>query len=683
MSTVRSRRLNLVCAVATVAMFLPAVALAAPRAHASDPQAIDPGVRPGDDFYRYANGVWLKTATLPEGRSSYDTTAMLRDEAAQQVRGLLDAAAKAPASARARRVGDFYASWMDVAAIEAKGVQPLAADLAAIAVIRDRTALADYLGRTLRLDDGSNTRTDGLFGVWIHQGFHDGQHYMPHLVQGGLGLPDREDYLDAGAEKAAAREVYRAHVAAVLRLAGLDQPDVRAARVLALEVAIAGTHASRADTDDVFKTDNTWRRSDFAAKAPGLDWRAYFKAARLDQQDAFVVWQPSALIGSAALVSGQPIEAWRDYLAFHLVEHASAALPGAFGDERAAFLGRLSGRPAVSPDRAQQAIDATTAALGQDIGQLYVERHFPPAAKAAAEAMVDDIRAVFRARLAKLTWMSPAARETALAKVETLKVGVGYPDAWIDYSGLAVVRGDAYGNLRRAEAFAYARALAKLRRTVDPAEWDQMLPQKVGAVINFSPNSLQFSAGLLQPPYFDGAGDAASNYGSAGAGMAHEIGHTFDELGSLYDAQGRLVRWWSPDDLARYRAAAAPLGAQIDGYCPKPGLCVKGAQVLGESIGDLTGLSVAYDAYVLSLKSKPDTIKDGLTGDQRFFLSFARRWRRLETEAALRQQIATDTHAPGEYRADTVRHLEAWQRAFDVKPGDTLYLRPEDRARIW
>ncbi|WP_293898646.1 M13 family metallopeptidase [Phenylobacterium sp.] len=682
-TTQRARALGLAYAVGLTTVILSGAARGQPAAPAADA-----AVRPGDDFYRYANDVWLKTMPLPQGRSRYDTGAMLKDQAARRVRDLVEDAAKAPASARAKRVGDVYASWMDVAGIEAKGLQPLSGELAAIAAIRDRRALSAYLGRALRLDDGTNSQTDGLFGVWIHQSFHDADRYAAHVVQGGLGLPDRDDYLDASAGKAARRDLYRAHVAAILKLAGFDLADVRAGRVLDLEVAIARTHAPADDLADVFTTDNPWRRADFATRAPGLDWAAWFKAARLDRQDVFVVWQPSAVVGAAALVSAQPIAAWQDYLAFHLIAHASAALPKAFGEEDAAFLGRLSGRPPATPAaaqeaRAQQAIAATTAALSEDIGQLYVARYFPPQAKAAATAMVENIRTAFRARIARLGWMSPATRDTALAKLAAVRVGVGYPDTWIDYSGLTVRRDDAYGNLRRAEAFAYRRELAKLGRPVDPRDWLLAPPQEVGANINFSPNALQFSAGLLQPPFFDAGGDAAANYGSAGAGMAHEIGHSFDELGSIYDARGSLVRWWTPDDLARYRAALAPLAAQFDAYCPKPELCVKGQQVLGESSADLAGLLVAHDAYVLSLGGKPDIVKDGLTGDQRFFLAFARRWRRQQTDAALRQQIATDTHAPGEYRADLVRNLEAWVRAYAVAPGDRLYLAPGARAQIW
>jgi predicted metalloendopeptidase len=296
--------------------------------------------------------------------------------------------------------------------------------------------------------------------------------------------------------------------------------------------------------------------------------------------------------------------------------------------------------------------------------------------------MVENIRTAFRARIAGLTWMSPQTKQKALAKLAALQVGLGYPDSWTDYADLAIVRGDAYGNMRRAEDFIYRQDLVKLQQPVDPSEW-ALLPQTVGAILNFSPNSMQFSAGILQPPYFDAAGDAASNYGSAGAGLAHEISHSFDTLGNAYDAQGNLDSWWAADDLARYRAATAPLAAQYDAYCPRPGLCVQGKQVLGEAVADLAGLRVAHDAYLLSLHGKADAIRNGLTGEQRFLLAFARRWRRVQSEEALRRQIAGDIHPPGAYRSDTVRNLDAWYGAFGIKPGDKLYLKPDARIGIW
>jgi putative endopeptidase len=620
--------------------------------------AATPSPRPGDDFYRYANGDWLASTTLPDGRASYDTSTMLREKNAERVRALLEDAAAKPGSAPARKVGDYYAGFLDTAAIDAKGLAPLAPGLAAIAGIHDRRSLSAYLGTTLRLDDGSDSAVDGIFGLWVHQGFTSADRYLPQLVQGGATLHDYGD--------AAKTDAYRAHIAALLKEAGFDAPEARATRVLALETAIAKSHAARADTDDPKKTDNTWQRADFAAKAPGLDWNAYLGAAGLAGQNDFLVWQPSAVAGTAALAASAPLDTWKDYLAVHLLDHYAAVLPGA---------------PAA--DRKQQAVAATQAALSDAMGQLYVARYFPPEAKAAAVAMVDNIRTAYRARLAHLAWMSPATRDKALAKLATLNIGLGTPDRWTNYDALTVTRGDALGNLRRAEAFAYRGALAKLGRPIDVAEWSAVAPQDVGAVIYFSPNTIQFGAGLLQPPYFDPAGDAAANYGSAGAGLAHEVSHTFDMLGNQYDEAGRLAPWWSAGDTAHFQAATAPLAAQYDAYCPAPGLCLHGQQVLSEATADLTGLTIAYDAYHLSLHGKPDTIVDGLSGDQRFFLAFAHRWRRIQTDAALRKQVAGDIHPPGEDRAATVRNLDAWYAAFGVTPQDKLYLAPGARVHIW
>ncbi len=635
-------------------------------------ERVDATVKPGDDFYAYANGPWLKATQLPEGAASIDTTALLRAENARRVRGLIEAAAAGGASrpaADVKKLGDYYASRLDTAAVEDKGFAPIAQDLAAIAGIADRHALAAYLGRTVQLDDGGDVAPESLWAIWVHQGFHDGHRYAVHVLQGGLGLAEPADYLDPASDHVSRRALYRTHVAKVLQAAGLDHPEARAERILALETAIARTHASRADTDDVVKTDNSWRLADFAAKAPGLDWDAYFAAAGLKPATTFVVWQPQAVIGGAKLVGDQPLEAWKDYLAFHRIEHYAAVLPKAVADEDRSF-----GITAPTP------IAATEAVFGDTVGRLYLERYFSPQAKAAAVAMVDNIRAAFRPWLAAQAWMSPETRAKAQAKLAGLRVGLGYPESWIDYSALTVVRGDALGNLRRAEAFAYRRELAKLDRPVDPDEWGGGLhPQMVGAILNISPNSMQFAASLLQPPYFDAAGDAASNYGSAGAGIAHEISHSFDDVGEQYDGEGRLAPWKTDADKENYKTATASLVAQLDRCCPAPDACTHGRQVLGESAADLVGLELAHDAYLHALGGRPDVVKDGLTGEQRFFVAFAQRWRRLQTDAALRRQIASDIHAPPMCRSDLVRNSDAWVRAFDVKPGDKLYLAPAER----
>jgi putative endopeptidase len=501
-------------------------------------------------------------------------------------------------------------------------------------------------------------------------------------LQGGLGMPDRDDYIDPSSRMAELRAQYQAHIAAILRWAGFADSESRAARILALEVRIAQAHAPDADAADVFKQNNPWKRADFTVKAPGMDWDSYFTSAGVARQPEFIVWQPSALIGTSALVGSESIDLWKDYLRFHLIEHYATVLPKAVATEDFAFYGTILSGTRQMPDRGKGAISATNGALGQAVGQLYTQRYFPPEAKAKAQAMVADLITAYHARLANLTWMSAETTKKALVKLDALMIGVGYPDTWIDYSMLEVVRADAFGNMRRAEAFNRLTNLAKLRQPADPAEW-RIDPQVVGAVIVFSPNAEFFSAGILQPPYFDSQGDAASNYGSAGAGIAHEISHSFDELGNIYDSQGRLGSWWTAEDSAKYHAAAAKLVAQFDGYCPLSDLCVNGKQVLNENIADLAGLLVAHDAYVLSLKGKTDVVIGGLSGEQRFFLAFAQRWRKAQGEAALRRQITTDNHPPGEYRSDTVRNVESWYKAYEITPGDKLFLKSEDRVGVW
>jgi predicted metalloendopeptidase len=610
---------------------------------------------------------------------------MLVQITSQRVRDLIQDAAVARPSRDSvvQKVGDYYASFMDEEGIEAKGLAPLASDLATIAAISNRTSLSSYLGATLNIEvDGLTANADHVFGAWVNQSFEDSEHYVFHLLQGGLGMPDRNDYLDPSPKIAELRTQYQAHIASILKLVKIADSDRRAARLLSLETRIAQGHTPDADASDVFKQNNPWKRTDFNIKAPGIDWDAYFAAAGVADQSEFVVWQPSAVTGTSVLVGTEDIELWKDYLRFHLIEHYANVLPKAVASEDFAFYGTILSGTHQAPERSKDAIAATNAALGQGVGQLYTQRYFPPEAKAKAQAMVGDLITAYRARITNLNWMSAQTKEKALAKLAALKIGVGYPDTWIDYSSFRVERGDAFGNMRRAEAFNRLLNLAKLRRPADPGEW-RIDPQIVGAVIVFSPNSEFFSAGILQPPYFDSQGDAASNYGSAGAGIGHEISHSFDDLGNIYDAGGRLGNWWTAEDLTRYHAAGAKLAAQFDGYCPLSDLCVNGKQVLGENIADLAGLLVAHDAYVLSLKGKADVVTGGQTGEQRFFLAFARRWRKIQLEDALRRQIKTDSHSPGEYRSDTVRNVEGWYKAFDVTRGDKLYLNPEDRAQIW
>lgn len=646
---------------------------------------IDRSIKPGNDFYHYANGNWLRRVAIPDGQASYDTRAVLMERTSRRVSDLIKEAAHGQGreGSAAQKVGNYFASLMNEGDIETRGMKPLAAPMARISAIANKQLLSAYLGSTLYSEvDGLTANADHVLGMWVNQGFEDSDRNVVHLLQGGLGMPDHNDYTDTSAKMADLRRQYQAHIASVLRLAGVEDPETRAAGILALETRIAQGFAPDADAADVFKQNNPWKREDFAAKAPGMDWDAYFNGAELAGQSDFVVWQPTAVVAVSAAVANESIDVWKDYLRFHLIEHYADVLPRAVRTEHFAFYGAIVSGAQHEPDRVLSAIAATNGALGQAIGQLYTERYFPPKAKARAQFMVEDLITAYRARISDLNWMSPDTKKKALDKLSALYIGIGYPDRWMDYSTLRIVPGDAIGNMQRAEAFLRSRNLAQLRQPVDPIEWP-INAQIPGAVIMFSPNAEFFSAGILQPPYFDHQGDSASNYGSAGAGMAHEISHSFDELGNIYDAQGRLGKWWTAEDQAKFHEATAKLAAQFDGYCPFSDACVHGNQVLSENAADLAGLLVAHDAYLLSLKGKSDVVIGGLAGEQRFFLAFAQRWRKLQREDGLRHQIATDSHSPGEFRSDTVRNVDSWYKAYAVVPGDKLYLTPADRVRIW
>jgi putative endopeptidase len=657
-------------------------------AHGVDLAGLNATVEPGDDFFDYANGTWMKTHEIPADRSSWGSWGVLAELNNQRVRELIENAANAKAAdgADAQKVGDFYASYMDETAIEAKGLAPLKPDLDRIAAIKDRAALSAYLGTTLRADvdalNSTNFYTDNIFGVWITQALDDPNRNVPYLMQGGLGMPDRDYYVSNSPKMAELRTKYRTHIAALLKLSGSADADAKAEHIFALETKIAKSHWSRVESEDVHKANNPWQRTEFATKAPGLDWASYFKAAGLAQQDRFIVWQPSAITGISALVGSEPVDTWKDYLALRLIDHHSDVLSKAFVDENFAFYGTtLNGTPK-NRDRWKRAVAATNGAIGEVVGRLYVEKYFPPESKAKIEAMVQDLIRAYHARIEKLAWMTPQTREKALAKLATLKVGVGYPDKWQDYTTLKIVRGDAYGNAQRAQEFAYQQALAKLGKAPDRAEW-VMTPQTINAVNLPIANALNFPAAILQPPFFDPEADAAMNFGAIGAVIGHEISHSFDDQGSQFDAHGLLANWWTPEDAKHFEEAGARLAEQFNGYKPFPDLAENGKQTLSENIADVAGLSAAHDAYVLSLNGKPAPKMQGLSGDQRFFLAFAQAWRTKMREAAMRRAIVTDGHALPMYRADTVRNLDAWYPAFDVKEGQKLYLAPKERVQVW
>ncbi len=651
-----------------------------------DAAGMDRSVQPGENFFDYVNANWVRNTEIPADRSSYSSFTTLSEQAQKDTRAILEkAAADTAASGDSQKIGDYYAAFMDEAGIEAKGIAPIQAELDAIAALADKQALARAFGASLRADvdllNATDRYSDRLFGVWISANLKKPDQYVPYLVQGGLGMPDRDFYLEGG-RMADLRKQYEAHVAKLFELAGIADGKARAAKILALETAIAKVHATALETDDVEKGANTWMQADFAVKAPGIDWAGFFDAAGLSAQPQFIVWQPKAITGIAAIVARQPLADWKDYLAFHAIERASAYLSKAFVDENFAFNGRaMSGTPELR-ERWKRAVGEADGALGEAIGRIYVEKHFSVETKARANEMVGNLIAAFGQRIDAAEWMTAQTKQRAKAKLTGLKVGVGYPDSWRDYSALEVRRDDALGNAERAELFDYRRNLAKLGQPIDRGEWF-MLPQTVNALNIPLENRLIFPAAILQAPFFDGAADDAINYGGIGGVIGHEISHSFDNNGALFDETGKLENWWTKEDFARFEVAGAALAAQFDQYKPFADLAVNGKLTLGENIADVAGLATAYDAYKLAHADTPAETLDGFTPDQRVFLGWAQVWRSKFREQALRNTVLTNGHAPGQYRAQTARNIDAWYPAFNVKEGQALYLAPDQRVKVW
>ncbi|MGO9711376.1 MAG: M13 family metallopeptidase [Polyangiaceae bacterium] len=654
--------------------------------HGLDVAAMDRSVAPGSDFFLYANGGWLKTADIPADRPSTGVWLRLQEVVEKRKKDILDEAAHAPSGSELRKIGDYYAAFLDEGAVETRGIEPLKGTLEEIASLGDAHALSAFLGGQLRADvdamNNTHFQTSRVLGLWVEQDLNDPSRYAPYLLQGGLGMPDRSYYLDESAPMAALRTKYVAHLATVLRLAGIADADAKAARVFAFEKRIAESHAKREDSEDIGKANNPWSRSDFVARAAGMDWDAFFGAAGLGSQASFIVWHPRAVTALGAFVKGETLQTWKEYLTARAIDRAARFLPKAFVDEDFAFYGReLEGLQAPVP-RWRRGLEATDAALGEAVGKVYVDRFFPSESKKAVEAIVANLIAAFSRRIDNLAWMAAGTKAKAKEKLETLRVGIGYPDKWRDYGDLRVERGDAFGNDQRAQTFEYRRNVAKLGRPVDRGEW-AMVPQVIDAVNMPVRNALNFPAAILVPPFFDPQASSAANYGAIGAVVGHEISHSFDDQGARFDAHGKYASWWTPDDLARFQASGAALAAQFSTYKPLPDVAINGKQTLSENIADLAGLAVAYDAWRASLGGAESPVAEGLTGDQQFFVAYGHTWQSKERDETLRQQLLTDGHAPAHYRALTVRNLDAWYAAFGVKEGDALYLKPADRVRIW
>lgn len=676
---------------ATLAMlaFLTFSALAqdAPASHGISIANMDSSVRPGDDFFEYANGAWLKKTEIPPDREGVGVFLTLDDLSNKRTAALIEEAAKSRSGdSRTRKIADLFNSYMNETLIESKGTEPLKPHLDAIRAIKDKRELAHALGETLRADvdalNNTNFHTPNLFGLWVAPDFDDSDHYTAYLLQGGIQLPDRQYYLDDSERMRDIRSKYEVHIAAMLKLAGFDETDQRAKKIVELEHAIAEKHRSLAENEDIHKANNPWKQSDFAVKAPGLDWNEYFAGAELSKQQRFIVWQPEAFTGEASLVASVPLDVWKDWLAFHLIEANAGVLPRAFTEERFNFVGKVLSGTLQQRPRWQRGVFVVNGFLGDDVGQIYAQRYFPPEAKAQAQAMVSNIIASFRKRIDALTWMDPKTKAEAQEKLNTLYVGIGYPETWHDYSGYEVKADDIFGNLWRGEMFEYHREIHRIGKNVDRKEWS-MTPQTVNAVNLPLQNALNFPAAILQPPFFDDKASAAVNYGAIGSVIGHEISHTFDTEGSAFDSKGRVRNWWTDADLEHFNASTAKLAAQYDTYKPFPDLALNGKQILAENIADVAGISAAYDGYRASLKGGTAPTQDGFSGDQQFFIAFGQNYAAKTRESSLREQVLTDSHAPDQYRSYTVRNIDAWYPAFDVKSGDKLYLAPDDRVRIW
>ncbi|HMJ06356.1 MAG TPA: M13 family metallopeptidase [Chthoniobacterales bacterium] len=645
-------------------------------------------VKPGDDFEEYANGGWRKATEIPLDRASIGVAFEVFQKAEKRNADLIReaGAGKPKAGLPLRMIADYYAAFMDSAAIEKRGLDPVKTQLAEIAKISSKTDLARALGQQLRADvdplNATNMWTESLFGLFVAQGLGDPSHNVPYLLQGGLGMPDREYYLSTDSAMATIRTAYQTYISDLLKLAGINDLPARVERIMTLELKMAEVHLDRTASSDVHKANNPTSLAELIAKAPGLDWKTYLTAAGLEKQTTFIIWQPGATKGLSALVENEPLESWKDWLTFHLLNQSAPYLAPAFDDLHFGFYGKtLQGTPQ-QRDRWKRAVASVNADLGDAVGKVYVAKYFPPSSKTEVQAIVKNLITAFDERIDGLEWMAPATKTQAHAKIKTLRVGVGYPEKWRSYDRLVIRPDDAAGNAWRAKEWEYHHQMAKLGQSVDRDEW-WMTPQTVNAVNLPLQNALNFPAAYLEAPYFDPKADAAANYASIGATIGHEISHSFDNLGAEFNAEGKLENWWTPADQAHFKAASKRLADQFSAYEPLPGLHINGELTLGENIADVAGLAAAYDAYKLSLNGKPLPVVDELTGDERFFLAYAQSWRKKVREAALRQQIVTNEHAPDRERAQTVRNLDGWYEAWDAKPGAKLYLAPAERVRIW
>jgi putative endopeptidase len=643
-----------------------------------DLTAGDASIPPGDNFYLHCNSTWFKANPIPADRTRWGTFDMLAANAEAQVRAIIEelAAKNAPLNTVDGKVGAFYKAYMDVDAIEAKGLAPLKGDLEQINACATHEDIAKLIA-------DPEMPVPGPIGGGVSLDAKNPDRYIISVGHGGLGLPERDYYLKSDGQFPEIRAKYLAHIEKLLTLAGIGDGAAKASRILALETEIAKLHWPIAQRRDRDKTYNLKTRAEFIALAPDYPIAATLAAQGFQNHDAFILREVDAIPKLATLFKQTPVAVWKEYASYHAIANNASVLPKAIDDERFDFFGRtLNGQPQ-QRDRWKRAVDAMNAVLGEAIGQTYVARHFPPEAKAKMLDLVENVRKAYGERIDALTWMSAETKVVAREKLAAFRVKMGYPDKWKDYSKLSVVAGDAYGNAKRAARFEFNDNLARLNKPTDKDEWF-MTPQTVNAYYNSIFNEIVFPAAILQPPFFDPNADPAVNYGGIGGVIGHEMGHGFDDQGSKSDARGVLRTWWNERDVAAFQKLGDRLVAQYDSYEPIPGMKLNGRLGLGENIGDNGGLQVALEAYKKSLGGKEAPVLSGLTGTQRFFLSWGQVWRTQMREQRLRNQIITGPHSPPEFRVNgTVRNMDDWYTAFNIPTTAKYYLPPEERVKIW
>ena len=634
-----------------------------------------------DDMFRAVNGAWLAANEIPADRSGWGSFLILRDEAVTASKNVVDEAeaAGAKGSADQKKIVAIYQSFMDEAALEKLGAQPIAPQMKAIDAIKSKRELPAVIAQF------NEVGITAPYLMFVAQDAKDPTRYVPLIYQSGLGLPDRDYYLKDDDEKLKeTRTKYVAHVAKMFELAKVPDAETGAAQVLDIETRLARAQWTRVENRDPVKTYNKVAVGGLDAMTPGYAWKPYLQATGIaGKSGAVIVAQPSYLKGFAETVEATPLAAWKSYLKYRVIASTASYLSKPFADEDFAFDGRvLSGTPVELP-RWKRGIAVVESTMGQGLGKLYVAKYFPPENKARMDEMVRNILAAYKQSIDGLDWMGPETKREAQAKLAKFDPKIAYPTKWRDYAALTVKKDDLIGNVMRARRFEFARNIAKLGRPIDRTEWG-MTPQTVNAYYNRGRNEIVFPAAILQPPFFDPKADDATNYGAIGAVIGHEISHGFDDSGSQSDGDGRLRDWWTAEDRARFNAKTKMLIAQYDAFEPVPGYHVNGALTLGENIADNSGLAIAYKAYQISLRGKPSAVIDGLTGEQRFYIGFATCYRNKLREAQAIRLVKSDPHSPSEIRANgTLRNQEPFYQAFGVKPGDGMYLPPEQRVIIW